>query len=308
VITRPLLPEYRTMSRILFASTVLAAALAAGCSTTKLAPPALAQARAAVHSAELDPAVLSHAPLELKKATDSLARADKLFNLGDSMADVSSAAYVANVQAQAAVAIGQAKSNDASIAGAQAEREKARGDMQAMAARKAQMQAGASEQRAVKAEQRTAVAQANASDAQQQAAQLQQRLTELQAKQTERGMLVTLGDVLFETNRSEVKPAAQVSLHKLADFLAQYPARRILIEGHTDSVGSAASNESLSLRRAQSVDNALVGMGLSAQRVAVAGYGEDYPVADNATDTNRALNRRVEVYIAENDQPVRTRR
>ena len=53
---------------------------------------------------------------------------------------------------------------------------------------------------------------------------------------------------------------------------------------------------------------ALIGMGVATQRMATAGYGEEFPVADNATDTNRALNRRVEVYIAENDQPVRPRR
>jgi outer membrane protein OmpA-like peptidoglycan-associated protein len=69
-----------------------------------------------------------------------------------------------------------------------------------------------------------------------------------------------------------------------------------------------ASNQALSLRRAKAVDGALSGMGVAPQRVATAGYGEAYPVADNATETNRALNRRVEVYIAENDQPVRSRR
>ncbi|HEV8690360.1 MAG TPA: OmpA family protein [Ideonella sp.] len=286
----------------------ISAALLTACSTVTLPPPALSQARGAVRSAELDPAVLNLAPLELKKATDSLARANALFNQGKPAAEVSSAAYVANVQAQTAVAIAQAKTHDTAITGMQAEREKARADAQAMAASKAQVQAGASERRAVSAEQQTAVAQASASDAQQLAAQLKLRLAELQAQQTERGMLVTLGDVLFETGRSDVKPAAQTSLHKLADFLAQYPARRVLIEGHTDNVGSSLYNEGLSLRRAEAVDTALIGMGVAGKRVATVGYGEDYPVADNATDTNRALNRRVEVYIAENDQPVRARR
>jgi outer membrane protein OmpA-like peptidoglycan-associated protein len=286
----------------------LSAALLTACSTVALPPPALSQARGVVHSAELDPAVLSLAPMELKKATDSLARANALFDRGQPSAEVSSAAYVANVQAQTAVAIAQAKTNDAAIVGMQAEREKARADAQAMAAHKAQIQAGASERRAVTAEQQAAAAQASASDAQQQAAQMQQRLSALQAQQTERGMLVTLGDVLFETNRADVKPAAQVSLHKLADFLAQYPTRRILIEGHTDNVGSATLNDDLSRRRAEAVDTALIGMGLSGRRVSTVGYGEDYPVAANTTDTSRALNRRVEIYIAENDEPVRARR
>ena len=151
-------------------------------------------------------------------------------------------------------------------------------------------------------------AQASASDAQQRTDALKQQLADLQAQQTERGMLVTLGDVLFEFNRAEIKPGAQASLRKLADFLAQHPSRQILIEGHTDSVGSAAANNLLSRRRADAVDTALMSMGLANSRTTPIGYGEDYPIADNATDTNRALNRRVEVYIAENDQPVKQRR
>ena len=98
------------------------------------------------------------------------------------------------------------------------------------------------------------------------------------------------------------------SLAKLADFLQQHPSRNILIEGHTDSIGSAASNTDLSRRRATAVDVALEGLGLASRRVTTVGYGEDYPVADNTTATNRALNRRVEIYIAENDQPVKQRR
>lgn len=303
-------PE-NTMNRSPFTAAVgvaISAALLTACSTVTLPPPALSQARGTVHSAELDPSVLNLAPLELKKATDSLARANALFDRGRSTAEVSSAAYVANVQAQTAVAIARAKTQDAALIGMQGEREKARADSQTLAAQKAQRQAGASERRAVSAEQQAVAAQASASDAQLQSAQLQQRLSALQAQQTDRGMLVTLGDMLFENDRADVKPAAQASLHKLADFLAQYPTRRILIEGHTDNVGSSAHNDDLSRRRAEAVDTTLVGMGLSSRRVSTVGYGEDYPVAANTSDTSRALNRRVEIYIAENDEPVRARR
>jgi len=99
-----------------------------------------------------------------------------------------------------------------------------------------------------------------------------------------------------------------LSLRKLADFLQQYPDRRILIEGHTDNIGSSAYNDTLSRRRADAVDLALVGMGLSQQRVTSVGYGKEFPIADNNSDTNRAMNRRVEVYIAEAGQSVRSRR
>ena len=310
----PQAPEYKTMNRTLATSALLGSLLLAACASAPVPPPALVEARSTVRGAELDTAVQANAPLELKKATDSLVRANNLLAKRESDAEVSSAAYVASQQARTAIAIAQAKSNDAAIGAADADRQRARADVRSADAERAQAQAVAArrqtadaERRAASAEQQSAVAQADAAGAQQQAAQLQQRLDELQALQTERGMLVTLGDVLFEFNRAEVKPAARTSLRKLADFLQQYPARQVLIEGFTDNSGSAAYNEALSRRRAESVDNALIGMGVASQRVATIGYGEEYPIADNSTDTNRALNRRVEVYIAENDQPVRSR-
>ncbi|HSW05677.1 OmpA family protein [Aquabacterium sp.] len=317
------------MNRSLTMSALLGSLLLGACATTAQPPAALVEARATVRTAESDAGVLSLAPLELKKATDSLNRANALQAKGESTVEISSVAHVASQQAKTAMAIAHAKAGDAAIAGAEVERERARGDMRTIEANRAKAQAGmaqaqanaadvrtgvarqqavASEQRASNAETQAAMAQAGTADAQAQTAVLQQRLNDMQAKQTDRGMLVTLGDVLFEFNRAEVKPAAQGSLRKLADFLQQYPNRRILIEGHTDNIGSAGANETLSRNRAQAVDTALIGLGVAGQRMAVAGYGKDYPVAENNTETNRALNRRVEIYIAENDQPVRSRR
>jgi outer membrane protein OmpA-like peptidoglycan-associated protein len=303
------------MNRTLMASAVLSSLILGACATSQPPPPALVDARTTLRQAELDPAVLSHAPLELKKATDSLNRANQLLDNDESVDEISSAAYVANQQAKTAMAIAQAKSNDVAIAGAEADRERARSEMltgqasRAQAdARAAQAKTASAEQRASGAEARSLSAQAGAADARQQAEQLQQQLAALQATQTERGMLVTLGDVLFETGRAEVKPGAQASLAKLADFLEQNPSRDVLIEGHTDSVGSEAYNTVLSHRRADAVNVALAGLGLNTSRTTTIGYGEDYPVADNTSASNRALNRRVEIYIAENDQPVKQRR
>ena len=286
------------------------------------APPELERARTVVQQAESDAYVQSNAALELKNASDALNRAIALQARGESLAEVSSAAYVAERHARAAMAVAQAKRNEAAITAAEGDRERARADGKELEARRAQSQAAsaqaqaaaaqgqaqAAQQRAKSAEVRADAAQAVASDAQQRAAMLQQQLNDLQAKETERGMLVTLGDVLFEFNRAEVKPAAQVSLRKLADFLLQYPNRLLLVEGHTDNVGSVAYNEGLSQRRAESVGLALVAMGIAPQRIKVVGYGKDYPIADNNSDTNRALNRRVEVYISQSEQPVRMRR
>lgn len=310
------------MNRTLMAGAVLSSLILGACATSQPAPPALVEARSTLRQAELDAAVLTHAPLELKKATASLNRANQLQDKGESIDEIQSAAYVANQQAKTAMAIAKAKSNDVAITGAEADRERARSEMLAAQARRAQadtrvaqaqstaaqQQTAQAEQRASGAEARTLVAQAGAADARQQSNQLQQQLAALQATQTERGMLVTLGDVLFENNRANVKPGAQASLAKLADFLKQNPTRSVLIEGHTDSIGSAASNVTLSRRRAAAVDGALESLGLAANRATTVGYGEEYPVADNTTASNRALNRRVEIYIAENDQPVKQRR
>lgn len=317
------------MNRTLTASALLTSLLLGACATNAPPPVALIEARSTLRSAELDAGVLTHAPLELKKATESLNRANQLQDRGEPLAEIKSAAHIASQQAKTAIAIAQAKGNDAAIAGAEVDRERTRADVLARKAQLAQadtksaqaqssvarQQAADAEKRATGAEAQAATAQgvaiaaqASASGAQQQAEALKQQLAALQATQTDRGMLVTLGDVLFEFNRAEVKPGAQASLRKLADFLAQHPTRQILIEGHTDSIGSAEANNLLSRRRADAVDNALVAMGMAARRATPVGYGEDYPIADNSTDTNRALNRRVEVYIAENDQPVKQRR
>lgn len=307
---------------------VLALLTLGACATQHAAPPQLDAARSVVRQAEIDPMVLSSAPLELKKATDSLARADRLLAKGEPLAEVTSLAYVAERQARTAMALADAKRDETAISAAESERERARADVKDAEARRARLQAadaqaraGAAqteaerarlqaadaEQRASSAQVQTVAAQSAAAAAQQQAAALQQRLAELQAQDTERGMLVTLGDVLFEFGRADIKPTAQASLRKLADFLQQYPDRLLLIEGHTDSIGSAQFNEQLSRQRAEAVATALGAMGVAAQRVKVVGYGKNYPIADNSTDTNRALNRRVEVYISRTGEPVRLR-
>ena len=172
----------------------------------------------------------------------------------------------------------------------------------------ARQQAAAATGQAANAQAQVAVAQNQAAASDAYAAGLAQRLATLEALKTERGTVITLGDVLFEFNRAEVKPSAQARMAQLADFLKQYPDRRVSIEGHTDSVGSVASNNELSQRRADAVRAQLVGMGIAGDRVSTIGYGKDFPVASNDTDTNRAINRRVEVVISEPGRAVAARR
>jgi outer membrane protein OmpA-like peptidoglycan-associated protein len=123
-------------------------------------------------------------------------------------------------------------------------------------------------------------------------------IDELNAKETERGLVVTLGDMLFETGNAQLTGNAFANLGKLSNFLNKYPERTLVIEGHTDSVGSESSNQALSQRRADSVHQYLLQQGVAANRLTAFGKGESYPVASNDSTSGRALNRRVEVIIA----------
>lgn len=126
---------------------------------------------------------------------------------------------------------------------------------------------------------------------------LRRQIAELNAKETERGLVVTLGDMLFETGKSNLKGSAVNDLAKLSSFLKAYPDRSLLIEGHTDSIGSDDNNMSLSQRRADSVRMFLVQQGINSNRLSSYGKGESSPISDNESVAGRSLNRRVEVII-----------
>jgi outer membrane protein OmpA-like peptidoglycan-associated protein len=302
-------------------TSIAAAALLAACASAPTVTPQLQQARDTVSRASADPAVSKYAALELKKATDSLRRADELSAKRESPADIDSAAYVAMQQARTAQTLAKAASDEESIKLAEAERERVRADANAAAAARARSQAETAQAQAAmasadannaraqaaNAQADAATAQAQAANAQAQAAALQRELADMQAKQTDRGMLVTLGDVLFEFGRADIKPAAAGALGKLASYLQEHPDRRVLIEGFTDSVGSNAANLTLSQRRAQAVAEALRARGVDMARIDTRGYGEAFPVASNSSTSDRAMNRRVEVYISNDNQPVRQR-
>lgn len=127
--------------------------------------------------------------------------------------------------------------------------------------------------------------------------QLMRELSELKGKQTERGVVLTIGDLLFATGKANLSPQANVSITKLGEFLVNHPSRNISIEGHTDSVGSDEYNEALSQRRAEAVKTALVAKGVGTERIAVRGLGKRVPIASNSTAQGRQLNRRVEVVV-----------
>ncbi len=165
----------------------------------------------------------------------------------------------------------------------------------------AQQQAEAQRQAANVAALNAQDARRQTEDAQSRAILLEQQLREMEAKKTDRGMVVTLGDVLFDTNEAQLKAGGMRNVQKVADFFRQYPQRTVLIEGFTDSTGSDGLNQKLSDRRAGAVRTALLDMGMGAERITSRGYGESYPVAGNDTAAGRQMNRRVELVVSDDN-------
>ncbi len=123
--------------------------------------------------------------------------------------------------------------------------------------------------------------------------------TLVHAKKTKRGLVFTLGAVLFATNKADLNDSAEKSINELTAYLKDHPNRNIMVEGYTDSQGSAKYNQALSVRRAKAVRGALVSAGIDSSRIKVSGYGARYPVASNKTAAARQKNRRVEVVISD---------
>ncbi|MDQ3027402.1 MAG: OmpA family protein [Pseudomonadota bacterium] len=163
----------------------------------------------------------------------------------------------------------------------------------------AQRQAFTERQVANDAQLSAQAARQQAQDAEGRARQLEALLRDLEAKKTERGMVITLGDVLFDTNQAQLRSGGMRSVQRLADFFKQYPQRKVMIEGFTDSVGSSSRNQDLSDERARSVRTALLGMGVSTDRISSRGYGESHPAATNETPAGRQQNRRVEIIVSD---------
>ncbi len=293
-------------------STIFAGAvLLAGCSTVPTTTPTLDEARADYVAASNNPQVSANAPLEFRQASEALDRANQAAAKRESLDTIDRLAYVAKQRIATAQEVAKAKSAEADIANAGRERDRVQLEARTAEAERAKREAAAANAQAAAAQQQAQDAQAQAAAAQQQNAQLAERaarleaiLVELHAQKTERGMVVTIGDVLFATDRAELNPNGMATVRKLAEVMMQNPDRTVLVEGFTDSTGSHAHNQDLSERRAQSVAQALTSLGVERQRVATRGYGEAYPVASNDTASNRQLNRRVEIVLSNENAPI----
>jgi outer membrane protein OmpA-like peptidoglycan-associated protein len=130
---------------------------------------------------------------------------------------------------------------------------------------------------------------------------------ELQAAQTSRGIVLTLGDVLFDVGQSQLKPGALRPIEQIAAFLNENPERRVQVEGFTDSQGTDEFNQRLSQARADAVAQAIIQRGIDAQRIRAQGYGEGFPKASNDSAGSRQLNRRVEIVVSNGDAAIPSR-
>lgn len=283
---------------ILAGVTMLAAA---GCSTLPERIDAVEEARSTVQNLERRPLAEEVAAAQLSKAREALARADTAIDNGEPLEEIRHHAYVARRHAEIGLEMIQEAEALAQVESAEGRRNELQLQARTAAAERAERLA---ETRAAKLDERAAElkeARASADSAEQEASRLAQELQELEAKQTERGLVLTLSDVLFATDSAELKPGSQRAIDRLAEFLQDHSERNLLIEGHTDARGAEAYNERLSNHRADSVAEALVQRGIPSSRLRSVGLGEAYPVASNETVAGRQQNRRVEIVVSEDD-------
>jgi outer membrane protein OmpA-like peptidoglycan-associated protein len=275
--------------------TAAAFVILGACATPLTAPEGSDTARNKLTQLQSDPQLASRAPVEIKEAETAVSAAEvprddeeyarHLVLLADHKVDIARARAQSRLYEDQRQELNK-QSELARLDARTLEADRARTD-----ASSARADAARARSEADAARERTLAARAETDD-------LQRQIAELNARETDRGLVVTLGDLLFETGKSDLKGGAAGNLGKLAVFLNEYPDRSVLIEGHTDDVGSDESNFNLSQRRANSVKSYLVGQGIESSRLSTSGLGEGSPVAGNDTSTGRQQNRRVEVIIS----------
>ena len=242
--------------------------LLSACASAPTEPAGAAQARSKLSQLQADPQLATRAPVAIKAAEAAVSAAEQPRS-EQNMPQGDHLAYLADRKVDIAYAQAQTRLWEDQRKQLNEQRENARLDSRTQEADQAHAQSD----------------------------DLRRQIAELNAKETERGLIVTLGDLLFETGRSELKGNTANNLGKLAAFLNRYSDRSVTIEGYTDNVGSDDANFNLSQRRAESVRSYLISQGIAPTRLDASGKGEDLPVASNNSASGRQLNRRVEVII-----------
>jgi outer membrane protein OmpA-like peptidoglycan-associated protein len=275
--------------------------LITGCGGPPANNPLLETARSEFRSAEQDSSVLVFAPVALKEAEEELQTGVRLWEEKEDKELIEHHAYLA--KQKTAVAMETAKLNMAQL-----EIERAEPERQRVLINIRRNQAIRAEQRAESAMEEARLERLEAERARDRADELSRRVDELEAERTERGIVLTLGDVLFDFDQATLRPGAMATIANLAGFMQEYPERTIMIEGFTDSIGSDWYNEELSGKRAASVRDELRKRGISTSRIQIIGYGKRFPVATNNTEAGRQQNRRVEVIISDRNGSIPDRR
>jgi len=288
------------------------AALEQNGEVTELAPGALADARVAVRRAAMDGLDederaqriwLARKHLELARAEAFAEKARRDREVVDKQRNAL-LLRASRLEAQEA----RRAAEDALLASTATREEMERAREQAMTAEERRRRAAeqAAEARE-EAEQARRLAEAQSAEvelarreaelASQTAESLQRRLEYMEYRQTDRGVVVTLGDVLFAVGETELLDSAEQNLRDVIELLESEPDKQIRIEGHTDSTGPAGLNLRLSRERAQAVRDALIELGIDPARLNAVGMGEDFPIASNENEQGRARNRRVDVIV-----------
>lgn len=311
------IPSSRHLTPVCLAFAVLLGACSSMPATTSL----LDQTRSDYRAAQTNPAVTTYAALELQQAGDAIALANNAAQERQSESKIDALAYLAKQKIALSQEVGKQKAAEAGVANAGKERDQIRlaqrtneADQANMNAAQAKLAAEQATAATLAAQNQAALAQGDAAEAQRKAAEAQARnatleaqLSELAAKKTERGIIITLGDVLFGVDQAALTPDGLRTVQKLGAIMQQNPQRTVMVEGFTDSTGSHAHNQTLSERRAASVAAALQEMGIARERIATRGFGETNPVASNANAQDRQLNRRVEIVLSNDDGKIAVR-
>jgi outer membrane protein OmpA-like peptidoglycan-associated protein len=274
------------------------ASLAAGCGGLPDRVEVVEDARESIADVSREPLAGRVAAQQLQAAREALAAADEAYEEGEPLQLIEHQAYVAQRYADISRELVSEAAAREEVERGEAERNRIIAEARSREAASAQ-QAAASANREVELQTRAADEQARAAEAaQERAQQLERELEQLEARNTDRGLVLTLGDVLFETGESALMPGAMSTVERLSQFMRDYPERSVRIEGHTDSVGGDTINQPLSERRAMAVRDALVARGIESTRIQAVGYGAARPVASNDTAAGRQQNRRIEVVIS----------
>lgn len=246
------------------------AILLAGCAGTP-DNTQLNEAQAIYEEIKDNPNVVRSGPTQLRAAREKLDEAQRLREEDADEERVTHVAYLAQRHAQIAKEQGEQAALQNEIESAESRREEIRLQMQSLETQQAR----------------------------QEAQELRLQMEAMQAEETDRGMVLTLGDVLFDLNEAELRSQGYRAVERLAEFMKEYEDRRVRVEGYTDSTGSEDYNLQLSQRRAEAVKEALTSHGIASRRVETKGFGEAYPVAPNDTAGGRQSNRRVEIVISD---------